>query len=145
MASPLSTLTNFEDPDYVEAWLDCFSAITRNKKWNDKVESDGTNEITNQFMAYAGCEAIMRIKVMVYPRDIQRMSFQQIEQAIRKDVRPKKKLVIAERTKFLSTKQNPVESVRNYIHRLKQASRFCEFEKLGSGTGKACLGKEMGG
>ena len=134
MASPIGSLTRLDEPDYVEAWLDCFSAMTRNKKWQDKVESDGTNEITNQFMAYAGCEAIMRLKVMVYPRDIQRMSFREIEQAIRKDVRPKKKLVIAERTKFLSTKQNPGESVRNYIHRLKQASRFCEFEKLGSGT-----------
>ena len=134
MASPIGSLTRLEEPDYVEAWLDCFAALSRNKKWQDQVESDGTNEITNQFMAYAGCEAIMKIKVMVFPRDIQRMSFREIEQAIRKDVRPKKKLVIAERTKFLATKQNPGESVRNYIHRLKQASRFCEFEKLGSGS-----------
>ena len=134
MASPIGSLTRLEEPDYVEAWLDCFAALSRNRKWQDQVESDGTNEITNQFMAYAGCEAIMKIKVMVFPRDIQRMSFREIEQAIRKDVRPKKKLVIAERTKFLATKQNPGESVRNYIHRLKQASRFCEFEKLGSGS-----------
>ena len=55
-------------------------------------------------MAYAGCEAIMKIKVMVYPRVIQKMSFREVAQAIKKDIRPKKKLVIAERTKFLSTK-----------------------------------------
>ena len=134
MASPIGLLTRLEEPDYVEAWLDCFAALSRNRKWQDKIGSDGTNEITDQFMAYAGSEAIMKIKVMVYPRVVEKMSFREIEQAIRKDVRPKKKLVIAERTKFLSTKQNLGESVRNYVHRLKQASRFCEFEKLGSGT-----------
>ena len=53
MASPIGSLMRLEEPDYVEAWLDCFAALSRNRKWQDKVESDGTNEITNQFMAYA--------------------------------------------------------------------------------------------
>ena len=133
MASSIGPLTRLDEPDYVETWLECFAAFARVKEWQDERRDDGTNEITNHFMASAGCEAIMKIKVIVYPRVLEKMTFREIEQAIRKDVRPKKKLVIAERTKFLSTKQNPGETARNYVHRLKQASRFCEFEKLGSG------------
>lgn len=34
------------------------------------------------------------------------------------------------RTKFLSIKQEQNESIMQYIHRLREASRLCESEKL---------------
>ena len=86
MASPIGLLARLDEPDYLEAWLDCFAALSRTRKWQDKSGSDGTNEVTNQFMAYAGCEAIMKIKVMVYPKVMETMPFREIEQAIRKDI-----------------------------------------------------------
>ena len=44
---------------------------------------------------------------------------------------PKKRLVVAERTKFTSMKQEIDKSIIKYLHRLRNASRYCEFEKLG--------------
>ena len=42
---------------------------------------------------------------------------------------PKKRLT--ERTKFMSIKQEIDEPIIKYLHRLRNASRYCEFEKLG--------------
>ena len=46
-------------------------------------------------------------------------------------MRPKKRLVVAERVKFMSMIQEIDESIIKYLHRLRNASRYCEFEKLG--------------
>ena len=45
-------------------------------------------------------------------------------------MRPKKRLVVAERTKFMSMKQEIDEPIIKDLHRLRNASRYCEFEKL---------------
>ena len=47
------------------------------------------------------------------------------------NVRPKKKLVIAERTRFISLCQESSESILNILHRLRDGSQYCEFDKLG--------------
>ena len=47
----------------------------------------------------------------------------------KRNMRPKKRLVAAERTKFM--KQEIDEPIIKYLHRLRNASRYCEFEKLG--------------
>lgn len=125
MASPVGPLTRLGEPDFVEMWLKCFSAYARSKKLQDKKGLGGENEITDLFLATAGCESNMKISVMAYTKDLEDLTFEEISQIIRNNVRPKKKLVIAERTKFLSTKQNPDELARDYLHRLKKASRFC--------------------
>ena len=67
---------------------------------------------------------------MGYPKDLEELKFLEIKQIIQNNLRSKKKLVIAERTKFLFKSQNSKELSRFYLHRLKEASRFCEFEKL---------------
>ena len=46
-------------------------------------------------------------------------------------MRPKKKLVVAERTKFMSRKQEIDEPIIKYLHRLRKASKYCELEKHG--------------
>ena len=46
-------------------------------------------------------------------------------------MRPKKRLVVVERTKFMSLKHEIDEPIIKYLHRLKNASRYCEFEKVG--------------
>ena len=45
-------------------------------------------------------------------------------------MRPKKRLVVAEIAKFMSMKQEIDEPIIKYLHRLRNASRYCEFEKL---------------
>ena len=46
-------------------------------------------------------------------------------------MRPKKWLVVAERTKSMSMKQEIDEPMIKYLHCLRNASGYCEFEKLG--------------
>ena len=88
-------------------------------------------EIMDLFLATAGCKAVMKISNMAYPRNLEVLTFEEISRVIRKNMRPKKKLVVAERTKFMATKQEHGEPIIKYLHRIKHASRYCEFEKLG--------------
>lgn len=52
------------------------------------------------------------------------MIFVEISEIMKRILRPKKKLVIAERSKFLSSKQKQDESIMQYHYILKGASRM---------------------
>ena len=67
---------------------------------------------------------------MAYPSNQVNLTFEKIRLIIR-NIRPKKRLVAAERTKSMSIKQEINESNAKYLHCLRNASRYCEFEKLG--------------
>ena len=69
----------------------------------------------------------MKITIMFYTRELEDMTF---EEVIKKNLRPKKKLVMVERMKFLSKIHEQNETILQYIYWLKQASRFCLLEKL---------------
>ena len=62
----------------------------------------------DSFLAYTGCEAMMKITVMVYPRELN-LTFEELSQVIKKEFQ-KGKLVIVERTKFLSKIQEQNET-----------------------------------
>ena len=85
------------------------------------------------FLAIARCKAIQKISTMAYPRNLKELTFKGIGEVIKKNIRPKKRLVIAERTKFLETRHHPDESIVQFLHRLKEKARYCEFERLGIG------------
>ena len=55
--------------------------------------------------------------------------FWKISQIMRRNMRPKKRLVMAERMKFMSMKQEIDKPTIKYLHRLRNASRYCKFEK----------------
>lgn len=131
MASPIGYQLSLEDSDFVDAWIRCFSASARSKKLKDNKEKGGENEITDLFLATAGCEAIMKVSTMAYPTNLENLTFEKISQIIRRNMRPKKRLVVAKRTKFMLLKQEIDEPIIKYLHRLRNASRYCEFEKLG--------------
>ena len=101
------------------------------KKLKDNKEKGGENEITDFFLATAGCEAIMKVSPMAYPTNLEDLIFEKIRQMIRRHMRPKKRLVVTEGTKFISMKQEIDELIIKYLHRLRNAGRYCEFEKLG--------------
>ena len=46
-------------------------------------------------------------------------------------MRPKKRLIVTEIKKFISMKQEIDEPIIKYLHRQRNASRYCELEKLG--------------
>lgn len=128
MASRAGEL-NFDDPEYTEAWLRCFAASARSKKLKDE---EGSYAISDLFLAKAGVDAIRRVSVMAHPKNLENMKFEDIRIVIMAAIRPQKKLVIAERVKFLSLHQGATEGVQRFVERLRQAAKFCEFDKLGS-------------
>ena len=91
----------------------------------------GENEITDLFLASAGCEVIMKISPMLYPTNLEDLIFENISQIIRRNIWPKKRLVVAKGTKFMSMKQEIDEQIIKHLHSLRNASKYCEFEKLG--------------
>lgn len=91
MASPIGYQLSLEDSDFVDAWIRCFSASARSKKLKDNKEKGGENEITDLFLATAGCEAIMKVSTMAYPTNLENLTFEKISQIIRRNMRPKKK------------------------------------------------------
>ena len=52
-------------------------------------------------------------------------------QTVRRNMRPKKRLVMAERTEFMSMKQEIDEPIIRYQYRFRNARRYCEFKELG--------------
>ena len=67
------------------------------------------------------------------PRNLDELTFKEIGEVIKRNIRPKKSLVIAERTKFLETPHNPNEFISQFVHRPKERARYCEFERLSTG------------
>ena len=57
---------------------------------------------------------------MAYPRNLEELTFKEIGEVIKRNIRLKKRLVIAERTKFLETRRHPDESIKQFVHLLKK-------------------------
>lgn len=66
-----------DEPEFVEIWLQCFATLARAKYLKDKA-SERENEITDIFRASADCEAIMKIYVMAYTKQLEKLSFVEI-------------------------------------------------------------------
>uniref|UniRef100_A0A1I8HYW7 Choline O-acetyltransferase n=1 Tax=Macrostomum lignano TaxID=282301 RepID=A0A1I8HYW7_9PLAT len=85
-------------------------------------------QVTDLFLAKAGVNAVRIVSVMAKPKELEEMDFADIRKLIIEKTLPKKKLVIAERSKFMSMRQEPTESVQAFAQRLWDAARFCEFD-----------------
>ena len=131
MASPIGCLTTLDNSEYMEIWIRCFEVLAWVKRLRDRRSQMEQNEITDIFLATAGCEAIQKVSTMVYQRNLEEMTFKEIGMVIKRNIRPKKKLVIVEKTKFLETRRHLDESIIQFEHRLKERARYCEFKRLG--------------
>ena len=127
MASCKTDTLDLSHPDRARTWLMAFGARARSKGWKDE---EGSLMITNNFIASCGLIALEKAQFLVAPNILETMQFSEIMDALKKYLRPKKKLTIAERTKFYSMKQLSEESVMDYLVRLRQGIEFCEFDKL---------------
>ena len=78
MTSPIGCLTTFDDSEYVETWISCFEALARVKKQRDKWSEGKQNEITDMFLA----TAIQKVSTMVYPRNLEELTFKEIGEVI---------------------------------------------------------------
>lgn len=115
------------DPDAVETWIRMFEATVRHKKLKDSQEM---KEITDYFLSIAGMEAIRKVSIMCMPRMIEELLFVEIKTIILDNMQPRKKIIIAERSKFMQIMQEKNESVQNYVNRLRDKARYCGFNEL---------------
>ena len=67
---------------------------------------------------------------MVYLTNQEDLTFEKINQIMSRNMRPKKRLVVAEKTRLMSIKQEIDQPIIKYLHHLRNASRYCELEKL---------------
>ena len=118
---------NLNDPTAANSWIIAFLAIARTKEW---VDSDEKKQITDNFVARCGIHSLTKIIAIVQPKVITEMPFEEIKKEIETYLAPQKKLIIAERTKFYGIKQDSNENVTEFLTRLNDASKYCEFDSL---------------
>ena len=113
-----------------------FGALARSKKWMDVAAEVNENamtparfEITDNFIASCGLEALEKIQFIVAPRKIAELPFVEIETALAAYLSPRTKLRITERTKFCNIKQRTDESIMEFVTRLRKAVQFCKFDE----------------
>ena len=70
------------------------------------------------FWATAGCEAIMKVSNVPYPTNLEDLTFEKISQIIKRNMKAKKRLIVAER-KFMSMKQEFDEPIIKYLHEMR--------------------------
>ena len=71
---------------------------------------------------------------MAAPLVLEDMDFADIRNIIMEKMQPKKRLVVAERTRFMATRQGAGEDIRRYVQRLREAAQFCNFKELNTAT-----------
>ena len=88
----------FELDEPVLKKLGCFAKNPEDNKDGDE------REISDLFVATANCEAVMKFFLMTHPRELVKLTFSQIKVTILKNVRAKKRIIIADQTKFTALK-----------------------------------------
>ena len=73
-----------------------FPAQAKAKQLKENKGYSDENEITDLFLATAGPEAIMKISLMTYLRELEELTIHQIKEIILKNIRPQKRLLIVE-------------------------------------------------
>ena len=118
---------NFDEADLTEAFLMQIEAKIKHKGL-----VDSTNDLkkTNFFISELCPQSINKVISLLRPKKIDETEFSVIKKTILDHVAPNKRCTIAERARFMSTKQHEGETLISYLHRLKDTSRFCEFDKL---------------
>ena len=69
----------------------------------------------------------MKVSVMAFLTNLDDLAFEKVSQIIRRNMRLKKRLIVAERTKFMLMKQEIDEPIIKYLHCLRNV----RIEKLG--------------
>ena len=117
------TVTN---SDEVEMWLEAFEAKCRIEKINEENEDGTEKPRTDMFMSMCGTDTLVKLKYLVNPQKISKknLTYSQIKWVMFDYLKPKEKLIIAERTKFLDIKQTENENISAYYSKIKKHLRI---------------------
>ena len=81
---------------------------------------------TKCFLKQCGLQAILKLRSFVSPKNLSKMTFNEIHTVVRDYCRPREHVFIAERAMFLSTVQIQGESDNDFLARLREAARYCK-------------------
>ena len=110
-----------------------FVAKCRAEKEVDKINTDGTVQdlkLTNLFLSMWGQDAIIKLRSLISPRNLRDTPYKDIRLTIPNYISPKERVVTAERAKFLSVLQGVGESDNDFLARLRDEARYCDFEEF---------------
>ena len=139
-------ILDLQNAESTTAWIMSFVAKCRAEKKADKVNNDGTVvvqdlQVTNLFLSMCGQEAIVKLRSLMSPRNLIDTPYKDIRLAIQNYISPKERVVTAERAKFLSRKQGVGETDDDFLARIREDARYCDFEKLKTAANPRGVGK----
>ena len=126
-------ILDLQNAESATAWIMPFVAKCRAEKKEDKVNNDGTVQdlqVANLFLSMCRQDAIIKLRSLMSPRNLIDTPYKDIRLAIQNYISPKERVVTAERAKFLSVIQGVGESHDDFLARLREEARYCDFEKL---------------
>ena len=92
MAMSIETLITLDRPEHIETWIRYFTALSKVKKSKDEKASGGENEITDLFLATAGCETVKKISTVLYPNELEELTYEENVRIITNNIPQKKKV-----------------------------------------------------
>ena len=126
-------ILDLQNAESATAWIMSFVAKCRAEKKEDKVNNDVTVQdlqITILFLSMCGQDAIIKLISLMSPRNLIHTPYKDIRLAIQNYISPKGRVVTAERAKFLSVKEGVGESDDDFLARLGEEARYCDFGEL---------------
>ena len=126
---------NLREPADALAWLEGFKARCRAEKKKD-IDADSENNIvknfqkTDQFLYRCGVESLKKVQSLAAPKQVSDLKFAEIEEMLKKYLEPQQRLTIAEQSRFMQLVQPREESTSDYLARLRETAKHCEFQKL---------------
>jgi len=108
--------------------VDAFFLLLESKLQIEKVEKDGDKVL--RLVSLVGLDAIKKISKICLPKKITELTYKEVKEKIMAYVKPTKKLIMAERTKFFSLRQEKDENIKEFVTRLRNQSSSCDFESL---------------
>ena len=122
---------DLQNAESCTAWIMSFVAKCCAEKKEDKVNNDGTIvdlQVTNLFLSICGQDALLKLRSLMSPKKLLDTPFKEIRLAIQNYILHKERVVTAERAKFLSVVQSVGESDDDFLARLREEARYCDFE-----------------
>ena len=110
----------------------CGEIASREERGQNQ-HSDGTlqdREVTNLFLSMCGQDAIIKLRSLISPRNLIDAPHKDIRLAIQNYISPRERVVTAERAKFLSVIQGVGESDDDFLARIREEARYCDFEEV---------------
>ena len=125
-------ILDLQNAESATAWTLSFVAKCRAEKKEDKFNTDGTVQdlqVTNLFLSMRRHDSTIKIRSLISPRILIDIPYKDIRLAFQNYISPKKRVVMAEMVKFMSVLQNKGESDDDFLIRLREEARYCDFEK----------------